>query len=74
MVMPVYISEISPKESRGMLTSLIGPGYAMGVLVALCTNIGFSRLRVGWRVATSIQALAGLLLSVGMILVPQTPR
>lgn len=57
-----------------MLTSLIGPGYAMGILVALCTNIGFSRLHAGWRVAIGIQGFAGLLFSVGMLLMPQTPR
>lgn len=74
MVMPLYISEISPKESRGMLTSLIGPGYAVGVLIALCTNIGFSKFRLGWRVAMIIQGLMGLLLSVGAASLPQTPR
>ncbi len=74
MVMPVYISEVSPKESRGMLTSLIGIGYAMGALLGLCTNIGFSRFLLGWRVATGVQAVWGLLFSLGMVWMPYTPR
>ena len=74
MVMPIYISEISPKDSTGMLTSLIGHGYALGILAALCTNIGFSKFHIGWRVAMIIQALSGLLFAVGAKWIPRTPR
>jgi SP family myo-inositol transporter-like MFS transporter 13 len=72
--MPIYLSEVSPKESRGMLSSLIGFCYAGGVVAALCSNIGFSKFLLGWRVSTSIQALLGLLFSLGMIWMPHTPR
>ena len=74
MVMPIYISEVSPSQSRGMLGTLIGPGYAGGILIALCANIWFSEFTIGWRVATSIQAASGLLFAVGAWWVPRTPR
>ena len=74
MALPVYISEISPKHARGMLTSLIGIGYSVGLLAALCTNIGFSMFFLGWRVATVIQGVSALLFSIGLLWMPQTPR
>jgi MFS family permease len=72
--MPVYISEVSPKESRGILSSLIGTYFVGGFLVALCGNIGFSMFLLGWRISTSIQALLGLLFSFGMMWMPHSPR
>ena len=72
--MPMYISEMSPKDSRGMLGSLIGISYAAGILAALGSNIGFSKFLLGWRVSASVQALLGLLFSLGMIWMPHTPR
>jgi MFS family permease len=72
--MSVYISELSPKESRGMLSSITAFGYSGGYLAALCCNIGFSKFLLGWRVSTSIQALLGLLFSLGMIWMPYSPR
>ncbi len=74
VVMPVYISEVSPKEHRGMLASIIGPAYTGGILAALCLNIGFAKFPLGWRVAFMISALLGLIYAVGMIFMPHTPR
>ena len=74
MIMPVYIIEISPKAARGMLGSLIGPGYAIGVLIGLVANIGFAKFDLGWRVASAIEAVAGLVYVFGMMWMPHTPR
>lgn len=74
MVMPVYISETSPKEHRGMLASIIGPTYSFGLLVSLSMNVGFSKFHLGWRVPFMIIALLGLICAVGMLFVPHTPR
>ena len=74
MIVPIYISETSPKEWRGMLTSLIGVGYASGLLLALSTNIGFSLFSLGWRVALAIQSVSSLLFALGMKWMTHTPR
>ena len=74
MVIPVYIAEISPAASRGTLGSLIGPGYAGGILLGHLFNVGLSRICVGWRVSTAIQALGGLAFAVGTKWLPHTPR
>ena len=74
MIMPVYITEISPKAARGMLGSLIGPGYAVGVLMGIVANIGFAEFKLGWRVASAIEAVAGLVYAFGMMWMLHTPR
>ncbi len=38
--MPVYLAEVTPKDSRGLLTSMIGPGYGLGFMVSLFTWLG----------------------------------
>lgn len=72
--MPIYISEMSPKESRGTLTSIIGPMYNIGFLGSLCTNIAFSKFSLGWRMAIAVLVIFGLLFTVGMKFMPHTPR
>ena len=74
MVMPVYIAEMTPKESRGMMGSITGPTLNIGLLVAYFSNIGFERFSVGWRVSVAILASFALMFAVGMIFMPHTPR
>ena len=75
MVMPIYISELSPSGARGLLVSLIGIMYSMGILVALCANIGLSTFSAGWRVSLAIQAASGLVLATAMArMAPHSPR
>ena len=74
MIVPVYISEMSPKEHRGMLASTIGPIYGCGLLAALSMNVGFSKFHLGWRVPYAIIALLGVAYAIGMLYAPHTPR
>lgn len=74
VAMPVYISEVSPKEHRGTLSSLIGHGYTGGMLIALCLNIGYAKFALGWRVSFAVLGLLGAVFAIGMLFVPHTPR
>ncbi len=74
MVGPLYVCEISPKDSRGMLVSFFGVLYGLGILLAACANIGFSQFLPGWRVTLSILAFSVLLYAVGTLWLPHTPR
>ena len=74
MVMPVYISEMSPKEHRGTLTSTIGLTFTFGILFGLALNIGAEKISFGWRLTFAFVALAGLIYAIGMSLHPHTPR
>ena len=74
MVMSVYIAEVSPKESRGMLGSTIGPTFMAGVTVALLANIGFAKFSIGWRLANVVLGIVGVIYAIGMAFLPYTPR
>ena len=74
MAGPVYIAEIAPKNIRGMLTSLIGPGIALGLLTGSLTSFGLSRFDDGWRVSGLLLCLFGSIYIMGIALVPGTPR
>ncbi len=73
-MMPVYIGEMSPKTKRGLLISMMGPGIAIGVLIGLFANVGFSRYSEGWRITCIVLAVMSLLYSIGFIWLPNTPR
>ena len=74
MVMPVYISETTPKESRGLLSGLLGAAYAFGLFLSACFNFGFSELYYGWRLAFGTQVIIGLLFTIIILWMPYSPR
>jgi MFS family permease len=74
MAMPVYISEVSPKEHRGVLFSSLSHTYTGGTFIALCLNIGYAKFDLGWRVSFMVLSAFGLIYAVGMLFVPHTPR
>ena len=74
VVMPIYIGEMSPKQKRGLMMSFIGPGFSIGILIGLLTNVGFERFNEGWRVTCAVLALGGLIYAIGFIWLPHTPR
>ena len=72
--MPVYISEMSPKKSRGRLTSMIGPVYGLGLIIVFAVNCVFANFCFGWRMPIVIQIAVGIVFFIGMLLMPRTPR
>ena len=72
--MSVYIAEISPKESRGMLNSINGIFYSIGTISSLAASIGYSRFLLGWRISIITPMYAILIYTVGMIWMPHTPQ
>ena len=74
VVVPVYIGEMSPKESRGMLVSLLSIVSGIGVVIGLCTNIGFSKFLLGWRLTSAVLGLGGLMYALTILWIPHTPR
>ena len=74
MIMPVYVSEMTPKDSRGILISLIGPAYAWGILLSNTTNIGFAKFVLGWRITMAVSALGGLIYAIGLMFMPHSSR
>lgn len=73
---PLYIAEISPAKSRGMLVSMFQLMITVGILVSYLSDLYFadeSSLSC-WRPMFYVGVIPALILFVGMLLVPPSPR
>ncbi len=73
---PLYISEISPAQIRGQLVSLFQLLITIGILASYLTDLAFAKNDVvsSWRPMLYSGVIPGLLLLVGMLFLPETPR
>lgn len=80
---PLYISEISPTHLRGRLVSLNQLAITVGILISYLVNLSFADLPAGWsalgisegwRWMFLIGFFPALILGIGMIFLPETPR
>ncbi|QLG71748.1 hypothetical protein HG535_0C00970 [Zygotorulaspora mrakii] len=73
---PVWQSEMSEPENRGLLVNLEGSTIAFGTMLAYWIDFGFSYIEtsVQWRFPVSMQILFALLLLVCVINLPESPR
>jgi len=70
---PVYISEVSPPQARGWQVSLFQLAITLGILVAYLVDYAFAGSG-GWRWMLGLAAVPGLILGLGMIYLPESPR
>ncbi|CAD6573763.1 MAG: hypothetical protein ASARMPREDX12_006232 [Alectoria sarmentosa] len=76
MVAPLYISEISPPEIRGALLVLEELSIVTGIVVAFWITYG-TRFMAGewaWRLPFLLQLVPGLVLGLGILFLPFSPR
>jgi sugar porter (SP) family MFS transporter len=73
LVVPLYLSEIAPTEVRGAITSLNQLMIVSGILVAFIVNAILASSG-NWRLMLGLAAVPGLILLVGMVFMPETPR
>lgn len=71
---PLYIAEIAPHELRGGLVSLNQLFITVGILCSYIINYAFTNFDGSWRWMFSIGLVPAILLSVGMIFLPESPR
>ena len=70
---PVYISEMAPPEARGRLVSFFQLSVTVGILAAYLVGLAFEPSG-SWRWMLGLGVLPALLLLVGMLRMPQSPR
>ncbi len=72
---PIYISEISPADSRGRLVALFQFNVVFGILISYFSNylIGAST-ETSWRCMLGVQAFPSIAFLILIRLVPETPR
>jgi len=73
---PVYMSEVSPPSTRGLLTSVHGVGitfaYIFSSLLALAFN--FVHRPYQWRLSFIIFTVFALILLISLRFIPESPR
>ena len=76
-VVPVYISEIAPSQIRGKLVIFQQLAITIGIAVSYWIDLLFARYPLGllpWQPMFAAAAIPGILLFVGMLVSPETPR
>jgi SP family sugar:H+ symporter-like MFS transporter len=73
LVVPLYLSEIAPTEVRGAIASLNQLMIVSGILAAFIVNAILASSG-NWRLMLGLAAVPSLILLVGMIFMPETPR
>ncbi|KAI9150734.1 MFS glucose transporter mfs1 [Paramyrothecium foliicola] len=76
MVVPLYISEISPPEIRGSLLVFEELSIVVGIVVAFWITYGTQDIpsHWSWQLPFLLQILPGLLLGCGATFLPYSPR
>ncbi|KAL1303116.1 hypothetical protein AAFC00_006551 [Neodothiora populina] len=76
MVAPLYIAEISPPEIRGSLLVLEEFSVVSGIVIAFWITYGtrFIPSEWAWRLPFLIQLVPGLILGIGILFLPFSPR
>ena len=73
-VVPLYLSEISPKNLRGTLVSLYQWAITAGILFSYFINAAFAQAVYSWRWMLFAGVVPGLILFIGMCFMSDTPR
>jgi sugar porter (SP) family MFS transporter len=72
---PIYISEVSPADSRGRLVGLFQFNVVLGILVSYLSNYLISQLGdTSWRLMLGVQALPALVFLILIRFIPESPR
>lgn len=73
---PVYLSEISPAHSRGLLVGLQGNFIVFGYILSSCAALGFHFVSepYQWRLNYCIATFNGVALFISLLFLPESPR
>ena len=74
MLTPLYLSEMAPAERRGMIVSLNQFCITLGILLSYLVDYSFANVDGTWRWMLGVGAVPGILLGVGMAVLPESPR
>jgi SP family galactose:H+ symporter-like MFS transporter len=73
MLTPLYLAEIAPAPARGALVSFNQLAVTVGILVSYL--VGYALAGSGsWRWMLGLGGVPGVILVVGMLFLPETPR
>ena len=73
VVVPLYLTELAPKQMRGALTSLMQLLVTLGIFVAYLVDYALADAGA-WRWMLGLGALPAVLLGIGISFQPESPR
>ncbi|XP_073279044.1 sugar carrier protein A-like [Primulina huaijiensis] len=72
---PLYLSEMAPTHLRGGLNMMFQLATTLGIFTANMINYGTEKIRPwGWRLSLGLAAVPAVLMTIGGILLPETPN
>ncbi|EEA19568.1 hexose transporter hxt5 [Talaromyces marneffei ATCC 18224] len=76
LIVPMYQGESGPRHIRGALISLYQLFITLGIFVAYCIDFGTEAMTTSasWRILMGITYLWAIILGVGIIFFPESPR
>jgi sugar porter (SP) family MFS transporter len=73
LIVPLYIAEIAPPDTRGALVSLNQLMITIGILLSYIVGVAFTPIE-GWRWMFAVAVIPAMILGIGMFLLPESPR
>ncbi|PJI07378.1 MULTISPECIES: sugar porter family MFS transporter [Clostridium] len=73
-LVPMYMGEISPAETRGKLSGLNQLMITIGMLIAYGVNYAFANAFQGWRYMLGGAMVPAIVLFLGTFVLPESPR
>lgn len=76
LLVPLYQGESAPRQIRGAMVSTYQLFITLGIFVANCINFGTEDMNNSgsWRITIGVTFLWVLILGIGIIFFPETPR
>jgi len=74
MCSPVYIAEVAPEHTRGMLSTLWQLSITIGILIASAANLGLQHWDNGWRISYGGNISFAFILLGSLLFMPESPR
>lgn len=74
VLVPVYISEVSPTKYRGSFGTICSLATSVGIIVALVLGIPCEKDPHWWRTMFYVASFPGILLIIGMQFAAESPR
>jgi sugar porter (SP) family MFS transporter len=71
---PLYLAELSPKDKRGRMVTFFQLAITLGILLSYVVGYIFGDAENAWRLMFWAGFLPAIILFVGMLLVPESPR
>ena len=72
-IVPVYLSELAPTDARGSLSSLNQLMITIGILSSFLVNYALAPFEA-WRWMLGLAVVPSLILMIGVIFMPESPR